>query len=40
MMLCLSLRDIAFITVKNADTTKSEAIHLLKNPVLGDRGYI
>ena len=46
-MLCLSLSDIAFITVKNADypcifydTTKSEAIHLLKNYVFDDCGYI
>ena len=47
MMLCLSLSDIAIITVKAVDCcciihdiSKSEAIHLLQNSVLHDFGYI
>ena len=45
-MLCLNIRDIAIITVKNVDycfimyNSKSEAINLLENFVLKDRGYI
>ena len=46
-MLCLNISDIAIITVKRADyrwnihdISKSEAIHLLKNYVLKDCGYI
>ena len=44
-MLCLSISDIAIITVNgvdycciNHDISKSEAINLLKNPKLEDRG--
>ena len=47
MILCLNLSDIAIITVKNVDyccifydINKSEAIILIENPVLHDRGYI
>ena len=47
VMLCLNLSDIAIITVKGVDYcciiyhfSKSEAIHLLENSVLDDRGYI
>ena len=46
-MLCLNISDISNISVKSVDysciiqeISKSEAIHLLKNPVLNDRGYI
>ena len=46
-VLCLSIGDIAFISVKNVDyywiihaISKSEAINLLKNYVLGNLGYI
>ena len=46
-MLNLNIRDIAIITVKNLDyrciiynISKSEAINLLENSVLEDRGYI
>ena len=46
-MLNVNIRDIAIITVKNVDycciihnISKSEAIKLLKNCVLEDRGYI
>ena len=46
-MLCLNISDIAIITVKNVDycciihnISKSEAINLLENSVLGDRGCI
>ena len=46
-MLCLSISDIAFISVKNVDycciihgISKSERINLLKNYVLGNFGYI
>ena len=46
-MFCLNISDIAIITVKNVDfrcivynNSKSEAINLLKNSVLEDRGYI
>ena len=45
-MLCLNISDIANITVKNVDyrciiynISKSEAINLLENSVLKDRGY-
>ena len=45
--LSVKISDIAIITVKNVDyrciiynITKSEAINLLKNSVLEDRGYI
>ena len=45
-MLCLNISDIAIITVKNVDyhciiynISKSEAINLLENSVLKDRGY-
>ena len=45
--LCLNRSDIAIITVKNVDyccimynINKSEAIHLLENYVLEDRGYL
>ena len=47
MILYLNISDTAIITVKGADyccilynIIKSEAIHLLKNYVLDDRGYI
>ena len=47
MMLCLNNSDIAIITVKGVayhciihGISKSEAIHLLENSVLEDRGYI
>ena len=46
-ILCLNLGDIAVISVKNVDyrciihnISKSEAINLLENSVLEDRGYI
>ena len=46
-MLSLNIRDTAVITVKNVDyhciihnISKSEAINLLENSVLQDRGYI
>ena len=46
-MLCLNISDIAIIFVKAVkycciihDISKSEAIHLLKNSVFKDRGYI
>ena len=46
-MLCINISIIAFIIVKNVDyhciihnISKSEAINLLKNSVLEDRGYI
>ena len=46
-MLCLNVSDTAIITVKAVDyycithdISKSEAIKLLKNYVLQDRGYI
>ena len=46
-MLCLTVSNIAIITVKNIDyhciidnIGKSEAINLLKNSVLENRGYI
>ena len=46
-MLCLNIGDITIITVKNVyypciihNISKSEAINLLKNSVLKDRGYI
>ena len=46
-MLSVNIRDIAIITVKDVDyrciiqdISKSEAINLLKDSVLDDRGYI
>ena len=46
-ILCLNLSDIAVISVINVDyrriihnISKSEAINLLENSVLEDRGYI
>ena len=46
-MLSVNISNIAIITVKNVDCrciiqniSKSEAINLLKNSVLEDRGYI
>ena len=46
-MLSANISDIAIITVKNVDykciihnISQSEAINLLKNSVLEDRGYI
>ena len=46
-MLCLNISDIAVVIVKGIDyfciihdISKSEAIHLLENSVLDDRGYI
>ena len=46
-MLCLNISDILVITVNTADyccisydISRSEAIHLLKNYMLGDRVYI
>ena len=45
-ILCLNLSDIAVISVKSVDyrriihNSKSEAINLLENSVLEDRGYI
>ena len=46
-MLCLNISNIAIITVTNVDyhfimynISKSEAINLLQNSVLEDRGYI
>ena len=46
-ILCLNVSDIAIITVKNVDycciiynISKCEAINLLKNSVLENRGYI
>ena len=47
MMLYLNTSDVTIITVKNVDNcciiyniSKSEAIILLENSVLGDRGYL
>ena len=47
MMLCLDISSIAIVTVKGVDyrciihdISKSEAIHMLKNPVVDDRGCI
>ena len=47
LMFCLNVSDITIITVKNVhysciihNISKSEAINLLKNFVLEDRGYI
>ena len=46
-MLSFNISDIAIITIKNVDyrciihkISKSEAISLLENSVLEDRGYI
>ena len=46
-MLCFNISNITIITAKNVDyrciidnISKSEAINLLKNSVLEDRGYI
>ena len=46
MILCLNISDIAIITVNGVDyrskihhISKSEAIHLLNNSVLDDRGH-
>ena len=46
-MLCIDISDIALMTVKNVDyrciihnISKSEAINLLENSVLENRGYI
>ena len=46
-MVCLNISDIAIITVKGVDyhciihdISKSEEIHLSKNSVLVDHGYI
>ena len=46
-MLSVNISDIAIITIKDVDycciihnISKSEAINLLKNSVLDDRGYI
>ena len=46
-MFCLNISDIAIITVKNVDfrcimynNSKFEAINLLENSVLEDRGYM
>ena len=46
-MSCLNIRNIVIITVKNVtyhciihSISKSEAINLLKNSALDDRGYI
>ena len=46
-MMCLNISDIVIITSKNVDycdimygISKSEAIYLLENSVLEDRGYI
>ena len=46
-MLCVNMSDIAIITVNNVgyrciihNFSKSEAINLLKNSVLENRGYI
>ena len=46
-MLSVNIRNIAIITAKNVgcrwiihNISKSEAISLLKNPVLEDQGYI
>ena len=46
-MLCLNISDISITTVKDVDycciicnNSKSEAINLVKNSVLEDRGYI
>ena len=46
-MLCIDISDIALMTVKNVDyrciihnISKSEAINLLENSVLEDRGDI
>ena len=46
-MLCFKISNITIITAKNVDyrciihnISKSEAINLLKNSVLEDRGYI
>ena len=47
LMLCLNIKNIAIIIVKGADycciihdISKSDAVDLLKNSVLDDRGYI
>ena len=47
IMLCLTISDITIITIKNVDyrciihnISKSEAINLLKNSILEDRGCI
>ena len=47
MMFCLNIRGIAIINVKSVDChsiindiSKTEAIHLLRNSVFDDRGYI
>ena len=47
VMLCVNISNIAIITVKNVGyrciihkISKSEAIKLLKNSILEDRGYI
>ena len=47
LMLCVHISDIAIITVKGVDyrfiihgVKKSEAVSLLKNYVVDDRGYI
>ena len=46
-MLCLNISDITIITVKNVDylckihnTSKCEAINLLRKSVVEDRGYV
>ena len=46
-MVCANISDIAITTIRNVDyrciihnISKSEAISLLKNSVLEDRGYI
>ena len=46
-MLSVSISDIAIITIRNVDyrcvvhtISKSKTINLLKNFVLGDRGYV
>ena len=46
-MLCLNISEIAIITVENVDyrcimynINKSEAIYLLENHVLENRGYL
>ena len=46
-MLCLNISDITIITAKNVDylciihnTSKCEAINLLRKSVVEDRGYV
>ena len=45
-MSCVNISDIAIITIKKVDycciihNSKSEAINLLENSVLEDRGYL